>query len=195
MDQQKSKNGKITIGLVSRSYVLTVEELRKIPDLTDAQLDSLIIAKGGKPKWLNRVMFRQIPKLITDDGTARFSEKLVSNVSVGMFLLMPFFAGLLTLFFRKPAPFYVQHLIHSIHLHAAFFFLLLAAQLVWLLANYSITSIATLLCLAYAWLSFKKVYRQSWIRTTWKLLLLTLLQLIMIGVFMVVLVFVSILNL
>ncbi len=195
MDQQKSKNGKITIGLVSRSYVLTVEELKKIPDLTDAQLDSLIIAKNGKPEWLTRVMFRQVPKLITDDGTARFSEKLVSNVSVGMFLLMPFFGGLLTLFFRKSAPFYVQHLIHSIHLHAAFFLFFFIVECITWLTDYSVVGIVLFFGLIYIWFSLRRVYQQSWIKTTWKLLLLALLQLLMIGAFMVVLAFVSILNL
>ena len=53
----------------------------------------------------------------------RINEVLVHDSPKAMFVLMPFFALLLFLFFRKRERFFVPHLYFSIHFHAFVFFL------------------------------------------------------------------------
>lgn len=50
-----------------------------------------------------------------------FMSQLITYAPYVMFLLIPFFALLLYIFFRKKAHFYVDHLIFSVHYHAFIF--------------------------------------------------------------------------
>jgi hypothetical protein len=55
----------------------------------------------------------------------RIVESFIHNMPRGMFVLMPFFAVLTWVFYRRQQPFYVAHLYHAIHFHA-FVFLMMA---------------------------------------------------------------------
>ncbi len=56
----------------------------------------------------------------------RFQRAFLSNLSKSLFLLMPLFAALLHLLYLRRRPFFVDHLILSLHFHALSFLVILA---------------------------------------------------------------------
>jgi hypothetical protein len=81
-----------------------------------------------------------------------------------LFLLLPVFAGIVSMFFRRRR--FSQHLIFALHLHAAAFVLLSLLQPLNLTNNEAIVSAAGILMLmvlvGYALESFRTVYRERW---------------------------------
>jgi hypothetical protein len=88
-----------------------------------------------------------------------------------MFLLLPAYALLLTIFYwRKRKSFYfVDHLVFSLNIHTFGFVLLLAAAAAAQVMNGGFVALATLMVAAgYAWLAMKRFYEQGWIWTSVK---------------------------
>lgn len=82
-------------------------------------LDSL-----GVDNKLEALMVTQFYK-ITQSDSRSISQYILKNVSIMMFFLMPIFAALLMLLhFRKSKLFYVEHLMHSLHIHSFLFVML-----------------------------------------------------------------------
>ena len=108
----------ITLGTVS--FESTGQEVLNMKHLNDNQLDSVLISKGIEPTFINRLSIRQSIKTLTG-GMTELYRQFMQNASIGMFFLMPVFAGLLMIFYRKPKRFYVEHLILSVHLHSLVF--------------------------------------------------------------------------
>ncbi len=149
---------------------LTNEKLlRQIARADNAFIDSLIVARGGKPSFLKRLTYRQTARLNTEQEA--LSHQLVKNLSVGMFLLMPLFGLLLKLFYRRQRPLYVQHLMFSIHLHS-FFFLFFSVLLVIdaLLPDTRTIPPAVIAIVTWVYwvLALRRFSGQSYKRTLWK---------------------------
>jgi hypothetical protein len=103
------------------------------------------------------------PKLLTDAIASAFPKS--------MFILMPLFAVLLLLLFRRREPLYIPHLYASIHLHAFAFFLFSIAVTLRLSGVGWLASLGTLLVLLvvpYFFLALKKMYEASWLTTIFK---------------------------
>jgi hypothetical protein len=81
-----------------------------------------------------------------------------------LFVLLPVFAGIVALFFRRRR--FSQHLVFALHLHAAAFVVFSLAQPLNLTRNPSIVAAAGILTLVllsgYALVAFRTVYRESW---------------------------------
>ncbi len=143
--------------------------LERIADGDTPFLDSLIRARGGQPGFWKRLSIRQTARLSVRQEN--LSHQLLKNLPLGMFLLMPLFALLLKVFYRRQRPLYVQHLIFSIHLHC-FFFLLLGLLL--LLAYLPLRGwhvppgIPVALAWAYWVLALRRFSGQTYRRTLWK---------------------------
>ena len=90
-----------------REAIVTYKESAK-----DAALDPAARAKAEQTG-------RQVVKAMSDS--------LVVNMPRAMFLLMPFFAVLTWLFYRKAEGYYVPHLHYSLHFHALMFLIFTAA--------------------------------------------------------------------
>lgn len=121
----------------------------------------------------------------------RLGEELGHNLPRAMFLLMPFFALLLMLAYRKRQPYYVPHLYFSIHFHAFVFLLLSVVVLLQALHVTAIDAVADVLTLAslpYLFVAARRVYGGGWGVTTlkcgtiaivyWIALMLTILGLV-----------------
>ncbi|MEO9964577.1 MAG: DUF3667 domain-containing protein [Reichenbachiella sp.] len=99
------------------------------------------------------------------------TSKIVHNMSLMMFVMIPVFALLLKLLYVRRKILYINHLIHTIHIHTFAFLVygLSMALLYWLVDNEEIASwvsiISVVLVSTHAYLSFKKVYKQSWLKT------------------------------
>jgi hypothetical protein len=110
-----------------------------------------------------------------------------------MFALMPIFALLLYLLFRKRAEYYIDCLVFSVHYHA-FAFLLFTLYLIlgyfvdisWLIL------ILPLILGVYCYLGFRAVFQQSWLRTVLKTILIGLLYSAAIFVCLIVTIVVSV---
>ena len=81
-----------------------------------------------------------------------------------MFILLPLFALLVALFFRKKNMLYVQTLVFSLHLHSFFFFVLCFKQFLEMvldLPNLVVLILFAVLPFLYFVLALKNVYQQS----------------------------------
>jgi len=113
------------------------------------------------------------------------TQKLLKNTSFMMFLLMPFFALLLYLYYRKLRRNYVEHLMFSIHLHTFFFILLIVAMLLGkLLPTIDFGNIIVVIMLLYLFLALRQVYKRSIVKTLVSLLPITFVYLVTLFIFL-----------
>ncbi len=111
-------------------------------------------------------------------GNVTFARFIVKNISFALFAIIPFTALLFFLFYFRRRKFYVEHLIHSIHLHSFVLFIygitLLLINVSDLMGEYSdaILFVPFLASLIYIFKSFLVVYGQGILRTVLKFLLI-----------------------
>lgn len=105
---------------------MTHSELEQFKKGNPNDLDSLITANHLSPNYFNRTLFKQIIKSLNADKDYmnRFKEKLIKFGSLSLFLLMPFFALLLSLVYFRLKKYYYEYLIFSIHYHTVVFIIL-----------------------------------------------------------------------
>ena len=96
-------------------------------------------------------------------------ESLNTNIPKVMTVLLPLFALLTMLLFRRPRRFFVEHLVLALHLHAVAFWCLLVGEL----TRYEHASMIAFLPIA-IWLlvALRVIFAQAWWLTTLKLLVL-----------------------
>lgn len=104
-----------------------------------------------------------------------FISGVARNLPIMMFFLLPFFALILQLLYVRGSFYFVEHLIHGLHLHS-FAYLIYGVAISWdfWIDHYSeqVLAIAFLLVSSYAYFSMKKVYEQGKFKTLIKFLLL-----------------------
>lgn len=110
----------ITLNLGMQSIRLKTGELLEISEFSDVQVDSFFVARGLEPTFFAKKLFHQSARLFNSNGRS-LNQQMMRNISIGMFFLMPVFAGLIALFYRRQNRFFVEHLIYSIHLHTLAF--------------------------------------------------------------------------
>jgi hypothetical protein len=105
-----------------------------------------------------------------------FVASLLDNLPVMMFLMIPVFAGLLKLTYIRKKIFFIQHLIHAIHLHA-FAFLIFGITLVIVYNLTDDSSIRTIFNILgfivvayYSFRSYRRFYDQNYFKTILKFL-------------------------
>ncbi len=97
-------------------------------------------------------------------------DKLMDNLPVALFLLLPVYAVLLQFFYLGSGRFYVEHLIFGVYLHTLSF-LLFTLQMVLpdgITAISTVSSFLPLVFLVYYFLALKRYYGQSGVVTTLK---------------------------
>ncbi|MCR9286256.1 MAG: DUF3667 domain-containing protein [Bacteroidetes bacterium] len=172
--QMNNSTDTIPINMGTFSINVTGQDLLKIKDFSDEQLDSLLIEQNGSTSFFHRLSLKQSAKAI-NGNVSGFIQQLTQAGSISMFFLMPAFAWLLMLFFRKPKRFYVEHLILSVHLHTLFF-LIFSLNILMSLTILDELFSFIFLCLIYCYpyLYFKEVYGKNWKKTLWLTLLVFL---------------------
>lgn len=109
---------------------------------------------------------------------AQLRSRFASNVPYAMFALLPIFAGLVQLAYRKRRMLYGEHLVFGMHVHAFAFIALLA--LAWLP-----TSAADIVWLAiplYGLIALRRVYGGSWGGTLLRALFIGLIYFVLLSV-------------
>lgn len=112
-----------------------------------------------------------------------FAEKLLDNIPIALFVMLPLMALVLALLYPLSRRYYVEHLLFFVHFHA-FFFLLLILQILWgrLIASLGLPGwIGVLPIVAtsfyypvYLFKAMRNVYGQGWFLTFLKYLVLLL---------------------
>ena len=157
------------------TFGVSDEEFEKLIDLSyvdslneDEILDSL---EFNERPFITRLTARQFVRL-TKSPASDLNRYVLQKIPIMMFFLLPIYALLLKLFYWRKG-LYIKHLIHSIHIHSILFLLL---SLTWLLGifNFEYLNELTITILftvfIYIFLSFKRVYRQGWFITFFKIL-------------------------
>lgn len=110
-----------------------------------------------------------------------FVEEVEHNMPKMMFVLLPLFALILKVTFRKNHKFYVEHLIYSIHFHCFLFLFISVALLLSAVIPANWTSVTSLLGLAefvivilYFYKSLKAVYHRSTFLTITKIIAISI---------------------
>lgn len=158
---------------ITEGWLLTSNEWKKfirikdIKSLSNQQIfDSLHVEY--KTPYTQRVI-RQIIKIYTSDKEYVFAF-VTKNFSLMMFLMLPVFALILKVLYIRRKILYINHLVHTIHIHSFAFLVygLSIAVIIYFFDNYWVSIIAVLLVTIYNYFSFKTVYNQNHKKTLLK---------------------------
>ena len=95
------------------------------------------------------------------------NELLFSTMPSAMFILMPFMGILFFLLYKKKKLFYSYHLITVLHFHCFVFLIYSIEELIPFIGL-----LTPLFFLCYSFFMLKRIYQESWIRTSMKLIIL-----------------------
>lgn len=109
---------------------------------------------------------RAFAKLDPAEQNRVLREKLADDAPYAMFFLLPFFALLLKIFYRKTGQRYGVHLLFSLHLHSFVFLLLLLG---FLPLPSLLRQALQFVALAYVFLALRHVYGGTIKRTLWRM--------------------------
>jgi hypothetical protein len=111
------------------------------------------------------------------------SDALISSFSKAMFVLLPIFALILKMLYIRRKRLYYDHFIFAVHIHAQVMLLLILTLLMaWVFPSLSLGSYPYLLAVVFAYFAMRRVYRQGWIKTAAKLVLLLITYSVIVAV-------------
>lgn len=140
------------------------EQIPALADSMSAQAigDSLAPDAG----WLKHKVVVQMAKVYQSKGQGMVGFA-VSNGTVSVFLAVLLMALLLKLLYWHPRRRYVEHVVFSVHGHAALVYLTLFMMLIYFITEQWYDQ-AYILLLPYYALSMRRVYGQGWLRSIFK---------------------------
>ncbi len=146
-----------------------IQELVK-KNVTDTEqvLDSIQVENT---LW-NRFYYSGVIKFAQTDYD-KFKDYLASKLPWILFLLMPVFAMLLKLVYLRRNFLYIDHLIFAFHLHSFLFLAGIAYILTELIFNIDNSAWLNAIVLIYLLLAFKNFYMQTWVKTIFKIFILS----------------------
>jgi uncharacterized protein DUF3667 len=150
----QTTNGGFRIDLSTNDAALLTPEQRKraLEDLESA------------PWWLAPVLRSALTSPVD------FRTRFLANLPRVLFALVPVYAGIVALFYRRRR--FLVHLIFALHLHTAVFAALTVAQLSNLSRSVAFASACGLIAFGfiviYSLLAFRRVYSESWAWTLTK---------------------------
>jgi len=154
----------------------------KHPHLSvDAALDSL---KHPHTFW-NRFYYSKVIEAveIANDHGKSLNKKIVSNLSIALFVFLPLFALFLKLFYVRRHFNYMEHLVFVFNTQAVFFILMMIVTSInFFSKNLSITAIFIVLFLIYLYMALLKFYNQGWFKTFIKFSLFNMIYLTLSGI-------------
>lgn len=142
-------------------------------DSLQAQLPESERDKGFK-RWMDRKEIELFDHYENQEEFQHaFSSTYTGNVSKVFFWLLPVFALLLKLFFRKSRRYYVQHLVFTVYLYD--FFFLVASVLILLGYVTGLPDVSNIvlfvILVAYFVLALRRMYEESWVKIVIKTVL------------------------
>ena len=148
----------------SEQAVIRMDGSGRLVGLTgEARTEAL--KKLERAPWWARAVIR--PIVMDPDG---FMVRFILRVPRVLFVLVPLFAGIVALFYRRRR--FPQHLVFAVHLHAAMFLMLTVRELSQLAGSAVLLRIfelaSSLAIIAYGLLAFRRVYEEGWARVLTK---------------------------
>lgn len=170
---------------LSSNKMKLIQHLNKEAVLTpDQVMDTLQL--NDKP-FFQRFATKQIIK-INQETNASLNSYIMRQIPIIIFFILPIYAFVLKVFFWRKG-LYIKHLIHSIHIHSFFFFLLgwnwVFSLMIDDFEDFG-TTITILLTSIYIIISFKKVYAQKLIWILMKFFSIGLIYSILLGFSLVI---------
>ncbi|MEL7148110.1 MAG: hypothetical protein AAFO69_17175, partial [Bacteroidota bacterium] len=161
-------------------------------ELTDTQLyDSMQTASFSD---FDKIALKQAIR-VSRAKSKELTSYAIEQMPFMMFIMLPVFALLLKLLYVRRKQNYIIHLVHSLHIHSFRFLLVGLATLIAIFTadDISLKLIAGALILSeiYIFLSFKKVYNQSILKTFAKVLLFSFTYMILFSIGLVFEFFIS----
>jgi hypothetical protein len=141
--------------------------------LKDTKIDITI---NGKKSEVQNTITTTMKKLRTDPGA--LNEPMTVWIPRILFVLLPLFAILLALFYRRQRKdfLFVDHLVFSLTLHTfAFVAMIGAVMLAQVLSGQGVAKLFVLVMAVYFFLSLKAFYRQGWFKTGIKFVSISLI--------------------
>jgi hypothetical protein len=174
-----------------------------------AQYDSVLASGKKKHNWIQRqLVYKEIAlnKKYSNDLRQiikALQSTLLHSLPQMLFISLPFLALILKLIYiRRKQFYYVSHSIFSIHLYIFLFIAMLFLfsisksneRLHWGALSF-ISIILTISLFMYEYLALKFFYKQGWIKTFFKFLLINIFFVITLGLLFVIFLFFSLFNL
>lgn len=149
----------------SDSLTSASDSLQAEQDLDEAISDLMAdISDDGDDKW-EQYMAAEARKIAKDPNA--FISYFRDKLSLFLFIMLPFFALLLKLFYFRHKFTYIEHLVFIFHTQSVLFLLLLITHFLGFISD-GITWIAVVLYMIYGLMAFKNFYKQSWGKTIFK---------------------------
>ncbi len=151
----------------------------------EAALDSM----GDLHSFWNRFYYTKTGdayKVLENKG-ADLNKKIISNLSIALFIFLPLFTLFLKLFYIRGSLNYMEHLIFVFNTQAVFFLLMiLLLSINFFTQNESIATIFIVLFLIYLYMSLLKFYNQGWFKTLIKFSIFNWIYLTLSGIGLVI---------
>ncbi len=184
-----------TTSRADESFVLNqvdwklVDSLRYEKQYSEKQLLEMMNIDLEKVNTGQKILVIQILRVYRS-GDGAFKNYVWKNIPIMMLAFIPIFALSLLLMYRRRKILYIRHIVHALHLHS---FAYIALILVVMLKHFAddhdwASTINTLIVLAtflYFYVSFLRVYGQSWKKTFAKFIFSTFFYGLFISLFLI----------
>ena len=176
--------------LVSQNSSESKVESRKHKNLVEINLgNSVSDTTDTDASQIAENDFEERLMAITDENKKRIDELFIKYLPYVSFLLIPVFALLLMLFFRRAKYYYVYHLMFAVHFHTFLYLLLTLINIPDLFVTHTISYpdwcnfLFFIIPGIYFTIALRKFYQtKRWRRTLWKAIAISFFYLILIGV-------------
>ena len=172
----------VNIKLFNDSYKISLFDFSR---LSAEQL----IEKYQVTNWLDKILFKQMYKF--NHEASAFARFVFQNLTWVIFLEVLLLSLFFKLFYLRSKKKYVEHFILQLHVHAWLFFIAIIFILIPFKINYWVNILVAITISIYLFLSMKYVYKQSYIKTFIKFILLSFIDLIIFNMAFVVVLLIS----
>ncbi len=153
---------------VPEHYFMMIDKMNLENELSPSEImDSL---KLDDLPFVERIATKQIVK-INHESSASLASYVLRQVPVIMFFILPIYAFILKLFFWRKG-LYIRHLVHALHIHSFFFFIMMIGWISVLIfgemANKIIVPIMMAIGAIYILFSFRNIYGVKWFWTIFR---------------------------
>ena len=189
----KDTSESIGFSVSTRGFLFTQTENR-YNSLQEYDSIQKSLPEKEKDSFFGRLFIRKnisIKKRLGSSSEIAVEEEFQHNVPKLMFVLLPLFALLLLIFYRKRKETYAGHIIFSVHYHSFAFLLLFLMNLVNMFVpslSFSITVlvISLLLLFVYLVVALKNVYSQSYFMSSVKALAISIVYILLLVISLVI---------
>lgn len=153
---------------ISDHYFTMIDKMNLENELSPSEImDSL---KLNNLPFVERIATKQLVK-INHESSASLVGYLLRQIPIVMFFVLPIYAFILKIFFWRKG-LYIKHLVHSLHIHSFFFFVMMIGYISILIfgdvGNNVIAPIMAIIGAVYILFSFRNIYQVKWFWTIFR---------------------------